>query len=202
MKIGLLGGSFNPAHDGHRHISLLALDLLGLDQVWWMVSPQNPLKAPTGMASLNDRLAHAREVANDPRIVPSDIETELGTRYTTDTVRTLRRRFPEVRFVWLMGADNLAQVPQWKKWRTLFRTVPIAIFDRPTYSRSALNGKAARRFTAGRLPERQAKRLATSNPPAWIFFRGRLNVLSATTIRARHAADLGNWVLDEPKHRR
>ena len=183
-RIGLLGGSFNPAHDGHRHISLLALRRLGLDEIWWLVSPQNPLKPARGMAPLNDRLACARAVAAHPRIRVTDIERVLNTRYTVDTVKALKSRHPDHNFVWLIGADNLLQMPKWKAWQALFGTVAVAIFARPSYSLRALAGQAAIRFSAYRLPESQARRLADTEPPAWVFLRIRLHSASATEIRA------------------
>ena len=183
-RIGLLGGSFNPAHAGHQHISLLALRRLALDEVWWLVSPQNPLKPAQGMASLERRVASARAVADHPRIRVTDIERTLGTRYTVDTVRALQRRHPRYGFVWLIGADNLAQMPAWKSWQTLFRSVAVAIFARPSYSLRALAGQAAGRFARSRLPERMAPRLALEKPPAWVFLRIRLHAASATAIRA------------------
>ena len=130
-RIGLLGGSFNPAHDGHRTIGLRALRELRLDAVWWLVSPQNPLKPRAGMAPLAERLAGARRVARHPRIRASALEAALGTRHTVDTVAALRRRWPKARFVWLTGADNLLQMPAWRRWPALFRAVPVAVFDRP-----------------------------------------------------------------------
>jgi len=152
-RIGLLGGSFNPAHGGHLHISRLALARLGLDEVWWLVSPQNPLKPSAGMASLAKRLRQAETVAAaDPRIRVSDIERRLGTAYTADTVLALRRRFPRARFVWLMGGDNLVQFPYWQRWQGIFRAVPIAVFARPGSSQRALAGMAAHRFADARLP--------------------------------------------------
>ncbi len=184
-RIGLLGGSFNPAHEGHLHISLLALNKLKLDQVWWLVSPQNPLKPVAGMAPLAARLAQAREVAQDRRIRVTDLETALGTRYTADTIAALRRQFPRLRFVWLMGADNLRQISRWDRWQSIFKSVPIAVFDRPAYSLSALNARAAQRFAASRVPMEQASRLADRAPPAWTFIRCRLHPASATQIRAR-----------------
>jgi len=183
-RIGLLGGSFNPAHDGHRHISLMALRRLGLDEVWWLVSPQNPLKPARGMAPLATRMADARAVARHPRIRVTDIERTLDTRYTVDTVRALKRRFPEHRFVWLIGADNLRQLPRWKAWTDLFRAIPVAVFARPTYSLKALAGQAAARFAPFRVPESRARRLVRQEPPAWTFLRIRLHPASATTIRA------------------
>ena len=181
-RIGLLGGSFNPAHDGHRHISLLAIDRLGLDRVWWLVSPQNPLKPVAGMAPLAQRLARARQVARHPRLVVSDLERELGTQYTIDTLLALRRRLPKVAFVWLMGADNLVDIDQWRRWPVLFNTVPDAIIDRPTYSLKALTSSEARRFARFRVCG-ELDALADRVPPAWAFVRARLHAGSATRIR-------------------
>ncbi len=184
-RIGLLGGSFNPAHGGHLHISRLALQRLDLDEVWWLVSPQNPLKPAAGMAPFAERLRRAAAVAAaDRRIRASDIEARLGTRYTADTLQALRRRFPQHRFVWLMGGDNLAQLPHWQRWQDIFRTVPIAVFDRPDTALTALAGKAAQRFAGARLPVRAARLLAAAPPPAWIFFHTKLDPRSATAIRA------------------
>jgi nicotinate-nucleotide adenylyltransferase len=183
-RIGLLGGSFNPAHAGHRHISLMALRRLALDEVWWLVSPQNPLKPAKGMATLARRMASARVAASHPRIRVTDIERRLNTRYTVDTVRALKRRYPGHAFIWLIGADNLAQMPAWKSWQTLFRCVAVAIFARPSYSLRALAGQAAHRFARSRLPERMAPSLALQKPPAWVFLRIRLHAASATAIRA------------------
>jgi nicotinate-nucleotide adenylyltransferase len=184
-RIGLLGGSFNPAHDGHRQISLEALKRLGLDELWWLVSPQNPLKPVAGMAPLDDRLVRARAVARHPRIRATGIEELLASHYTADTLRALTRRFPRVRFVWLMGADNLMQLTEWKDWSEIFHTVAVAVFDRPSYSLRACAAKAARRFARHRLDERQARELAGRAPPAWVFIHSRLSALSATRIRAR-----------------
>jgi nicotinate-nucleotide adenylyltransferase len=133
FTVGLLGGSFNPAHGGHRRMSLAALQRLGLDEVWWLVSPQNPLKPVAGMAPLAARIASARKVARHPRIRPTAIEAELGTQLTVDTLQALRRRFPHVRFLWLMGSDNLLQFHRWAEWRTIARTVPIVVMARPLY---------------------------------------------------------------------
>ncbi|MBF0251970.1 MAG: nicotinate-nucleotide adenylyltransferase, partial [Alphaproteobacteria bacterium] len=170
-RIGLLGGSFNPAHDGHAHISRVALARLRLDELWWLVSPQNPLKPTDGIAGMDRRLARARDVAAglDERIRVSDAERRLGTRHTIDTVRALQAEHPEARFVWIIGADNLVQLPRWKHWRTLFRAVPIAVFPRAPHSARALRSRAARRFAGARLPSRHAGRLALSHPPAWVF---------------------------------
>lgn len=190
LRVGLLGGSFNPAHDGHAHISRLALKHLRLDEVWWLVSPQNPLKPATGMADLADRLAAARTVATNRRIRVTAIERDLGTQYTADTLAALKGRFPDVKFVWLMGADILVQIPRWKRWRTVFRAVPIAVFARPSYSLKALSGQAARRFAGARWRSTRAPDLADAAPPAWIFLRTPLHGASATRIRARRALDI------------
>ena len=187
-RIGLLGGSFNPAHDGHRDITLAALAYLGLDGVWWLVSPQNPLKPQKGMAAFHERLASARAVANHhPRIKVTDIEHKLGTRYTADTLRKLVTHFPSYRFVWLMGADNLAQIASWADWTRIFHLTPIAVFDRPTYTNRALTSLAARRFRRSRRREAALKTLAASPAPAWVFVHHRLNPISATAIRAERA---------------
>ena len=183
QRIGLLGGSFNPAHQGHRHVSLEAMRRLRLDAVWWLVSPQNPLKPQAGMAPLAERMARARQLADDPRLVVTDLEELLGTQYTADTLRALRRRLPGRRFVWLMGADNLIQIDRWEAWTEIFHSLPVAVLARPTYSLRASSAKAAQRFRRFRLPERRAERLATAEPPAWAFLHIRLSALSATQIR-------------------
>jgi nicotinate-nucleotide adenylyltransferase len=184
-RVGLLGGSFNPAHEGHRHISLTALKRLKLDEIWWLVSPQNPLKPVKGMAPLKERLAQARKVAGNGRIKVTDIETRLGTRYTADTIAALKGQFPRLGFVWLMGADNLAQISRWDRWQSIFQAVPIAVFDRPAYSLSALKAKAAQRYSSRRVAPEQAGELAALEPPAWTFIRLRLHPASATQIRAQ-----------------
>jgi nicotinate-nucleotide adenylyltransferase len=184
-RIGLLGGSFNPAHGGHLHISLLALKRLALDEVWWLVSPQNPLKPADGMAPFAVRLEQARQVAAaHPRVIVSDLENRIGSsRYTADTLSALRRRFSRLRFVWLMGSDNLVQIPRWERWTEIFKTVPIAVFDRPSYSLKALSGSAAKRFSATRISVSAARGLAEMTPPAWVFFHTPLDGRSATRIR-------------------
>jgi nicotinate-nucleotide adenylyltransferase len=188
-RVGLLGGSFNPAHKGHLHLSRTALERLNLDEVWWMVSPQNPLKSTDGMAPFGDRIAKARIVAEDEsRIVVSDIEREMGTRYTIDTLRQLRVRFPQNRFVFLLGADNFIQLPQWRGWSAIMRTVPIAIFPRPSYSYMALTGRAAKRFARFRVPDVRAHRLAERRAPAWVFVGMAPDATSATRIRQRRAS--------------
>ena len=187
-RIGLLGGSFNPAHEGHRHISREAMKRLGLDQVWWLVSPQNPLKTPQGMAPAAERLAAAQRLASGPLLIATDIESLLGTRYTADTLRALRRCFPKVHFVWLMGADNLIQIDQWEDWQRIFHCVAVAALARPTYSLRASRSKAAERFKAARWAERKVRGLSRAAPPAWAFLHIRLSPLSATRIRAARKA--------------
>lgn len=186
-RIGLLGGSFNPAHQGHRDISLAALKYLDLDEIWWMVSPQNPLKPVAGMAPFADRLKSAAAMARHPRIRVTDIESRLGTRFTADTLKALVTRFPSSRFVWLMGADNLAQISSWRDWTKIFHLTPIAVFDRPSYTNRALTALAARRFQRARKREAALKMLAATPPPAWVFVHHRLNPISATAIRAERA---------------
>jgi nicotinate-nucleotide adenylyltransferase len=189
-RIGLLGGSFNPAHEGHRHVSLEALRRLGLDEVWWLVSPQNPLKDGVDMAPLTVRLARARQMARHPRIRVEAPELALGTRYTRDTVRALRRLYPRARFVWLMGADILPQLVDWEGWRTLFATVPLAAFARPGWSYPALASAAPRAFDRYRVGAAQARTLAGRQPPAWSFIPCRTDSRSATAIRAARARAL------------
>jgi len=185
-RVGLLGGSFNPAHDGHLHVAETALKLLRLDAVWLLVSPQNPLKAADGMAPLARRLASARAaVGAHPRIRATAIETDLGTRYTADTLAALAVRFPRVRFVWLMGADNLVQVARWARWTRIFAAVPVAILARSPYSQRALAAKAARRLSRFRVAEGAARGLAERRPSAWTYLHTRLHPASATAIRAR-----------------
>ncbi len=183
MRIGLLGGSFNPAHEAHRHISLTALKRLGLDQVWWLVTPGNPLKADTKQPSLEKRVAAAREVAAHPRIVVTGFEGARKSPYTVDTVKFLKRRFPGVHFVWLMGADNLAGLHHWHAWPELFRLVPIAVFDRPGFRLKAMSSRAAQRFQVYRVDDSDAPGLASLEPPAWAMLSEKLSSLSSTSLR-------------------
>lgn len=184
LAIGILGGSFNPAHEGHLHISLEALKRLGLDRVWWMVSPQNPLKSRKEMASLEERMAGARDMARHPRIRVTDIETRLGTRYTAETLCKLRARYPRHRFIWLMGSDNLAQIRHWRNWNKIFMKHPLAVFSRSPYDSRALAGLAAQRYKASRLVGNGTRRLKSRKPPAWVFLAIRRHPASATAIRA------------------
>ena len=187
--MGLLGGSFNPAHGGHRHISLLALRRLRLDEVWWLVSPQNPLKSRAGMQPFEQRVSAAERIAKHPRIRVTAIEQRLGTTYTAESLKRLSARYPGTRFVWLMGADNLIQIPRWRHWPTVFEQVPVAVFDRPTYSYRALAGEAACRFAYARLGEIKAAALAGQTPPAWIFFWGARDPSSATALREKSGGE-------------
>jgi nicotinate-nucleotide adenylyltransferase len=183
LRIGLLGGSFNPAHDGHLHASLLALKQLRLDYVWWLVSPQNPLKSQRGMAGFWQRMADARQVARHPRLRVASVEAELGTVYTIDTIAALRRRFPRTRFVWLMGSDNLLQIPRWRKWQQIFRLVPVAVVTRPGSELTSRYGPAAQTFAKFVVPPDAA--FALRKPPALTILDGRRNPQSATALRAR-----------------
>ena len=189
--MGILGGSFNPAHEGHLHISLLALKLLKLDEVWWMVSAQNPLKPADGMAPFEDRLAEARALVRHPNIRITDIEARLGTTNTAESLAVLKRGFPKTRFVWLMGADNLKQISRWYQWTRIFNQVPIAVFDRAPYSFGALAGKAAKAFFRFKRKPADACNLADMPPPAWMFFHTRLHPGSATNIRAHRDSASG-----------
>jgi len=183
MRIGLLGGSFNPPHVAHRAISLFAIKRLKLDRVWWLVTPGNPLKDQDGLRDLNERTAAARRMANDPRIDVSCLESVIGTRYTVDTISYLRRRASGLRFVWIMGADNLAQFHRWQNWRRIASEVPIAVIDRPPQSFRALAAPAAQALACYRLPENQAGRLADQRAPAWVFLTGMKLNLSSTGLR-------------------
>jgi nicotinate-nucleotide adenylyltransferase len=183
MRIGLLGGSFNPPHAAHRAISLFALKRLRLDRVWWLLSPGNPLKDTNRLPALAERASAAREIANDPRIDISCLEAVIGTRYTVDTITHLRRRVSGVRFVWIMGADNLAQFHRWKDWRRIAAEVPLAVIDRPPQSFRALAAPAAQALARYRLPENQAARLPDRRAPAWVFLTGMKLKLSSTGLR-------------------
>ena len=183
MRIGLLGGSFNPPHVAHRAISLFAIKRLKLDRVWWLVTPGNPLKDQDGLHDLNERTAAARKMASDPRIDVSCLESVIGTRYTVDTISYLRRRASGLRFVWIMGADNLAQFHRWQNWRRIASEVPMAVIDRPPQSFRALAAPAAQALARYRLPENQAGRLADQRPPAWVFLTGMKLNLSSTGLR-------------------
>lgn len=183
--VGLLGGSFNPAHEGHRHISLYALKMLGLDAVWWVVSPQNPLKSAKGMASMDERIASARKATRHPAIYVTDIERQLGTQFAVDTLTELKTRFPTTKFIWLMGTDNLLQFRRWKHWQQLFSLAPIAVLDRPPRGNNIRAWPALERFRASLLPQDKAQLLKTAKLPAWTILHIPLNTQSATNIRER-----------------
>jgi nicotinate-nucleotide adenylyltransferase len=183
MRVGLLGGSFNPPHAAHRAISLFALKRLKLDRVWWLVTPGNPLKDHDGLRDLDARAEAARKMAGDPRIDVSCLESVIRTRYTVDTITYLRRRASGLRFVWIMGADNLAQFHRWQNWRRIAAEVPIAVIDRPPQSFRALAAPAAQALARYRLPENQAGRLADQRTPAWVFLTGMKLNLSSTGLR-------------------
>jgi nicotinate-nucleotide adenylyltransferase len=191
LRVGLLGGSFNPAHGGHRRISLEALKRLELDQVWWLVAPQNPLKPRRDTAPLAKRLERAAAVARHPRIRVTDLEARLGTRYTVDTVARVRARFPAIRFVWLMGADNLVGLHRWRRWWHLVEMVPIAIFDREPYSYRALVSVAAHRYEEGRWSAEDLTGLVKATPPAWCLLRLRTHPAASSAIRAAGRWDPG-----------
>jgi nicotinate-nucleotide adenylyltransferase len=182
MRVGLLGGSFNPAHEGHRHVAELALRRLRLDQVWMLVSPGNPLKPRLGMAPFADRLRSAARIGDGRRVLASGIEAAFGTRYTVDTMRELLRRFPRVRFVWIMGADILLQLPRWRRWTDIVRRLALVVLPRPRYNNPALAGQAAHRLRAERRPAREAP-LLPGAAPGWVFLPGRQTAVSATAIR-------------------
>ncbi len=183
-RVGLLGGSFNPAHAGHRHVADRVLRALRLDQVWLMVSPGNPLKPLRGMAPLAARLASAARIADGRRVIATDIEAQLGTRYSLDTLAALRRRFPRRRFVFVIGADNLVQLPRWQGWRRLARLTPIAVLPRPGWTRRALAGQAAATLARHR---RRPPALLAGGPGGhapWCFIPTAEHAASATAIRA------------------
>lgn len=183
LRVGLLGGSFNPPHQAHRAISLFALKRLKLDRVWWLVTPGNPLKDNGGLHTLAERAEAARKMAADPRIDISCLESVIGTRYTADTINYLRMRASRLRFVWIMGADNLAQFHRWQNWQRIARQVPIAVIDRPPQSFRALSAPAAQALANYRIPETEAGRLADRRAPAWVFLTGMKMNLSSTGLR-------------------
>ena len=183
MRIGLLGGSFNPPHLAHRAISLFAIKRLKLDRVWWLVSPGNPLKDNGHLRELKQRAQAARDMAADPRIDITCLESVIGTRYTVDTIDYLLRRASGLRLIWIMGADNLAQFHRWQHWQRIAASVPIAVIDRPPQSFRALSAPAAQALAPYRLPEKDAGRLADRRAPAWVFLTGLKLNLSSTGLR-------------------
>ena len=187
LKIGLFGGTFDPPHAAHRAACLLAMRRLNLDRIWWMVTPGNPLKDTRGLAPLAERIAAAQALADHPRIVVTGVEAQMHTRYTYDTVAKLVARCPGVRFVWIMGADNLRSFHRWQKWRAIANLVPIAVVDRVGPSLYATAGTAGQTLARFRIPETAATSLAYRRPPAWVFLHGLKSPLSSTALRAlRH----------------
>ena len=183
LAIGLYGGSFNPAHGGHRHVALTALKRLGLDRIWCLVTPGNPLKDTSGLPPLDARLAQTAEVMDHPRIDVTGIEARAGTHYTAETLEWLTRRAPDTRFVWIMGVDNLGQFHRWQRWQDIAQNVPIAIIDRPGYSFASLHAMAAHRFDYAQLPNHKARHLVSSPCPAWTVLYGPRSALSSTALR-------------------
>jgi nicotinate-nucleotide adenylyltransferase len=184
LAIGLFGGTFDPPHAAHRAACLLAMRRLGLDRVWWLVTPGNPLKDTRGLAPLAERLTAAKALARHPRIDVTGVEAALRTRYTYDTIRTLRARAPAVRFVWIMGADNLRSFHRWQKWRAIAGLVPIAVVDRLGPSLYAAAGPAGQALARARIPESAARSLRRRKPPTWVFLHGLKSPLSSTALRA------------------
>ena len=186
QRIGLLGGSFDPPHEGHVHVTEQALRRLGLDRVWWLVTPGNPLKEH-GPAPLAARIRAARRLMQNPRVLVTGIEADLGTRMTADTIAALQALYPEARFVWLMGTDNLATFTRWDRWQAIARAVPMAVIARPGSRLAARRSRAAQILWRHRLPESRARELPMRRPPAWVLLNVPMSNLSSTAIRARRA---------------
>jgi nicotinate-nucleotide adenylyltransferase len=189
QRIGLLGGSFNPPHAAHVLVSRIALARLGLDRIWWIVTPGNPLKGHGRLAPLSERLRQCRALARDPRIVVTGFESALGTRFTAATLAFVRSRQPRVSFVWVMGADCLVEFHRWRQWRDIFRQMPIAVVDRPGQHLKAISSPAGRTFSASRWPEARSAGLAGATPPAWTLLTGPLSPLSSTALRRAGPSD-------------
>lgn len=183
MRIGLYGGSFNPPHHGHLLVARTALRRLGLDRLWWLVTPGNPLKSRADLPPQAERIAACRALVDDPRMVVSGVEGDIGTVYSQQTLAYLRRRMPGVRLVWVMGADSLAGFHRWQRWRAIATTLPMAVVERPGVTLKAVAGPAAKALGRFRLPESVAPQLAGRKPPAWVLLHGRRSPLSSTALR-------------------
>lgn len=189
QRIGLFGGSFNPPHKGHRHVAQAALNRLGLDRIWWMVTPGNPLKSVADLPPLRRRVELTRQFADHPRMTVTAFEAAIGTRYSAEVIGYLKRHRPDVRFVWVMGADNLASLHRWQDWEDIMSRMPVAVVNRPGASLSALNAPAARAFSRYRRPESEARGLADLVPPAWTFLHVPLEATSSTALRTETASE-------------
>lgn len=185
MTVGLFGGSFDPPHEGHLLVAETALRRLGLDQLWWIVTPQNPLKTDRQSGDLARRVALSQEIARHPRIRVTAFEAAHRIRYSADTIALARRRHPATRFVWVMGADNLRNFHRWERWQWIMQTVPVAIVDRPGSTLSMLSSVMARAYAMARIDSDDATRLAFATPPAWVFLHGPRSPLSSTAIRQK-----------------
>lgn len=183
-KIGVMGGSFNPPHEGHVVVARTALRRLGLDRVWWLTTPGNPLKSHDELAPLNKRMSAVKNLTADPRMIVTSFEDQLGTPYTAATLSFLKSRYPCAQFIWLMGADNLATFHRWQRWRDIATQIPIAVIDRPNWTQKALASPTAQILNRWRIPEAKAATLITRPPPCWVFLTTRLSPLSSTALRA------------------
>lgn len=186
MSVGLFGGSFNPPHDGHRLVAEIALRTLGLDQLWWMVTPGNPLKSRRALAPLADRLTMSEKLFPHPKLRVTAFEQSLGSSYTAQVLAHVKARNPGVHFVWIMGADNLAGFHRWQNWQKIAMTFPIAVIDRPGSTLAFLSSLMARTFDYARIDEHDAPRLARMPAPAWTFIHGPRSSLSSTQIRKQN----------------
>lgn len=184
-KVGILGGSFNPAHAGHLHISLEAIKRIGLDEIWWLVSPRNPLKKADDLADYKTRLDFAKHLVKGHPIRVLDLEAQHGLQYSIDTVRHLKLHYPHTQFVWLMGADNLAGFHRWRSWQAIAKLVPIAVLDRAPYALHALRGRFAQQFHTNRLSPNAAHALPAKSLPAWVYLSIPRHPLSATSLRKK-----------------